>query len=329
MPDIIDVVGIGNAIVDVLAHCDDAFIARNALTKGAMTLIDTDRATSLYDAMGPAVEISGGSGANTTVGVASLGGKAAFIGKVGNDQLGGIFRHDIRAAGVQFDIAPAMSGTPTARSMILVTPDAERTMNTYLGACQELTPEDVEPHLIQRAKVTYMEGYLWDPPLAKQAFLKAARIAHDAGQEVSLTLSDAFCVGRYLTEFQDLVKNHVDILFANTSEIMALWQTEDWDEAVRLTREHCDLAALTRSEKGSVIVTADEVHEIPAWPVDRIVDLTGAGDLYASGFLYGYTHGRDFAACGRIASLAAGEVISHLGARPETPLAELVLQRLR
>ncbi len=329
MSEVIDVVGIGNAIVDVLAHCDDGFIERMGLNKGAMTLIDTDRATSLYDAMGPAVEISGGSGANTTVGVASLGGKAAFIGKVGNDQLGGIFRHDIRSAGVQFDIAPATSGTPTARSMILVTPDAERTMNTYLGACQELTPDDVDPHLIQRAKVTYMEGYLWDPPLAKQAFLKAARIAHDAGQEVSLTLSDAFCVGRYLTEFQDLVKNHVDILFANTSEILALWQTEDWDEAVRLTREHCDLAALTRSEKGSVIVTADEVHEIPAWPVDQIVDLTGAGDLYAAGFLYGYTHGRDFVACGRIASLAAGEVISHLGARPEIPLDELVLQRLR
>ncbi|MBL9034351.1 MAG: adenosine kinase [Rhodospirillaceae bacterium] len=329
MPDkVLDVVGIGNAIVDVIAHCDEDFIARMNLNKGAMTLIDTARANTLYDAMGPAVEISGGSGANTTVGVASLGGKAAFIGKVGNDQLGGIFRHDIRAVGVQFDIAPANSGTPTARSMILVTPDAERTMNTYLGACQELTPADVDPHLIQRAKVTYMEGYLWDPPLAKEAFLKAARIAHDAGQEVSLTLSDAFCVQRYLSEFQDLVKNHVDILFANTSEILALWQTEDWDEAVRLTRQHCDLAALTRSEKGSVIVTADEVHEIPAWPVDEIVDLTGAGDLYAAGFLYGYTHGRDFAACGRIASLAAGEVISHVGARPETPLAELVLQRL-
>jgi sugar/nucleoside kinase (ribokinase family) len=329
MPDkVLDVVGIGNAIVDVIAHCDEDFIARMNLNKGAMTLIDTARANALYDSMGPAVEISGGSGANTTVGVASLGGKAAFIGKVGNDQLGGIFRHDIRAVGVQFDIAPANSGTPTARSMILVTPDAERTMNTYLGACQELTPADVDPHLIQRAKVTYMEGYLWDPPLAKEAFLKAARIAHDAGQEVSLTLSDAFCVQRYLSEFQDLVKNHVDILFANTSEILALWQTEDWDEAVRLTRQHCDLAALTRSEKGSVIVTADEVHEIPAWPVDEIVDLTGAGDLYAAGFLYGYTHGRDFAACGRIASLAAGEVISHVGARPETPLAELVLQRL-
>ncbi|HNB27053.1 MAG TPA: adenosine kinase [Alphaproteobacteria bacterium] len=330
MPDkVIDVVGIGNAIVDVIAHCDEVFINRMNLNKGAMTLIDTARANTLYDAMGPAVEISGGSGANTTVGVASLGGKAAFIGKVGNDQLGGIFRHDIRAVGVQFDIPPANSGTPTARSMILVTPDAERTMNTYLGACQELTPADVDPHLIQRAKVTYMEGYLWDPPLAKEAFLKAARIAHDAGQEVSLTLSDSFCVQRYLAEFQDLVKNHVDILFANTSEILALWQTDDWDEAVRQTRQHCDLAALTRSEKGSVIVTADEVHEIPAWPVDKVVDLTGAGDLYAAGFLYGYTHGRDYAACGRIASLAAGEVISHVGARPETPLAELVLQRLR
>lgn len=329
MPDkVIDVVGIGNAIVDVISHCDEDFIASMSLNKGAMTLIDTDRATTLYDAMGPAVEISGGSGANTTVGVASLGGRAAFIGKVGNDQLGGIFRHDIRSAGVHFDIAPANSGTPTARSMILVTPDAERTMNTYLGACQELTPADVDPHLIQRAKVTYMEGYLWDPPLAKEAFLKAARIAHDAGQEVSLTLSDAFCVQRYLAEFQDLVKNHVDILFANTSEILALWQTEDWDEAVRQTRQHCDLAALTRSEKGSLIVTPEEVHEIAAWPVDRVVDLTGAGDLYAAGFLYGYTHGRDFAACGRIASLAAGEVISHLGARPEVPLAELVLQRL-
>ncbi len=326
---VIDVVGIGNAIVDVIAHCDEVFINRMDLNKGAMTLIDTARANALYDAMGPAVEISGGSGANTTVGVASLGGKAAFIGKVGNDQLGGIFRHDIRAVGVQFDIAPATSGTPTARSMILVTPDAERTMNTYLGACQELTPADVDPHLIQRAKVTYMEGYLWDPPLAKEAFLKAARIAHDAGQEVSLTLSDSFCVQRYLAEFQDLVKNHVDILFANTAEILALWQTDDWDEAVRQTRQHCDLAALTRSEKGSVIVTTDEVHEIPAWPVDKVVDLTGAGDLYAAGFLYGYTHGRDYAACGRIASLAAGEVISHVGARPETPLAELVLQRLR
>ena len=249
-------------------------------------------------------------------------------GKVGNDQLGGIFRHDVRAAGVQYDIAPAASSTPTARSMILVTPDAERTMNTYLGACHELTPADIDPHLIQRAKVTYMEGYLWDPPLAKEAFLKAARIAHDAGQEVALTLSDSFCVNRYLKEFQDLVMNHVDILFANIGEITALWETNDWNEAARVTQQHCDLAALTRSELGSVIVTPDEMIEIPAWPVDRVDDLTGAGDLFASGFLYGYTHGREFETCGRIAALSAGEVISHIGARPETPLAELLLSRL-
>jgi sugar/nucleoside kinase (ribokinase family) len=328
MSEVIDVVGIGNAIVDILAHCDDAFIDRMGLNKGAMTLIDAGRAEELYQAMGPAIEISGGCAANTVVGVASLGGKAAFIGKVGNDQLGGIFRHDVRSAGVHYDIAPATTTTPTARSMILVTPDAERTMNTHLGACHELTPDDIAPHLIQRARVTYLEGYLWDPPLAKEAFLKAARIAHDAGQEVALSLSDSFCVQRYLAEFQDLVRNHVDILFANIGEITALWETEDWHEAARITQQHCDLAALTRSELGSVIVTPDEMIEIPAWPVDHIVDLTGAGDLYASGFLYGYTHGRDFAACGRIASLAAGEIISHIGARPETPLAELVLSRL-
>jgi sugar/nucleoside kinase (ribokinase family) len=328
MSEVIDVVGIGNAIVDVLAHCDDDFVARMSLTKGSMTLIDAVRAEELYAAMGPAIEISGGCAANTAVGVASLGGKAAFIGKVGNDQLGGIFRHDVRAAGVRYDIPPATSTTPTARSMILVTPDAERTMNTYLGACQELTPDDIDPHLIQRAKVTYLEGYLWDPPAAKQAFLKAARIAHDAGQEVALSLSDSFCVNRYRKEFQDLVMNHVDILFANIGEITALWETSDWDEAARITQRHCDLAALTRSERGSVIVTPEEMIEIPAWPVDRIVDLTGAGDLYASGFLYGYTHGRDFETCGRIAALAAGEVISHIGARPETPLAELLLSRL-
>jgi sugar/nucleoside kinase (ribokinase family) len=328
MSEVIDVVGIGNAIVDVLAHCDDGFIERMRLTKGAMTLIGTERAEELYAAMGPAIEISGGSAANTTVGVASLGGKAAFIGKVGNDQLGGIFRHDVRAAGVHYDIPPAGSSTPTARSMILVTPDAERTMNTYLGACHELTPADIDPHLIQRARVTYMEGYLWDPPLAKEAFLKAARIAHEAGQEVALSLSDSFCVTRYRKEFQDLVMNHVDILFANVAEITALWETSDWNEAARITQQHCDLAALTRSELGSVIVTPDEMIAIEAWPVDRVIDLTGAGDLYASGFLYGYTHGRDFETCGRIASLAAGEVISHIGARPETPLSELLLSRL-
>lgn len=323
-----DVCGIGNAIVDVLSHCELDFIETMRLNKGTMTLIDAARAEELYAAMGPAVEASGGSAGNTIAGLASLGGRGAYIGKVGNDQLGGIFRHDIRAAGVHFETQSATSATPTARCMIFVTPDAERTMNTYLGACVELTPEDVDPHVVTRSKVTYLEGYLWDPPLAKQAFLKAANLAHGAGREISLSLSDPFCVQRYLTEFQDLVTNHVDILFANEHEITALWETTDFDEAVRITREHCSLAAITRSAKGSLIVAGPQFVEVPAWPVARVVDVTGAGDLYAAGFLYGYTQGRDHADSGRIAALAASEVISHFGARPETPLAELLLQQV-
>ncbi len=323
-----DVCGIGNAIVDVLSHCDLDFIDRMKLNKGTMTLIDTARAEELYNAMGPAVEVSGGSCGNTIAGLASLGGKGAYIGKVGNDQLGGIFRHDMRSSGVHFETASATSATPTARSMIFVTPDAERTMNTYLGACVELTPDDVDEKVVSHAKVTYLEGYLWDPPLAKQAFLKAANIAHGAGQEISLSLSDPFCVQRYLKEFQDLVRNHVDILFANEHEITALWETQDFDEAVRLTRENCSLAAITRSAKGSVIVSGQEAIAVPAWPVDKVVDVTGAGDLFAAGFLYGYTQGRPHADSARIAALAAAEVISHFGARPETPLAELMLQHV-
>ena len=323
-----DVCGIGNAIVDVLAHCDDAFIEQMSLAKGAMTLIDTARANELYAAMGPAVEVSGGAAANTIAGLSSLGGRGAYIGKVGNDQLGGIFRHDIRGAGVYFETPSVASTTPTARSMIFVTPDAERTMNTYLGACVELTPEDVDPEVIRHAKVTYLEGYLWDPPLAKQAFLKAADIAHQAGHLVSLSLSDSFCVKRYLREFQELVRDHIDILFGNQAEVMALWETENYDQAVAMTREACDLAALTRSEKGSLIVTPETVVQIPAWPVGKVVDLTGAGDLYAAGFLFGHTQGRDHATCGRIASLCAGEIISHFGARPEVPLTELLLQNV-
>jgi sugar/nucleoside kinase (ribokinase family) len=323
-----DVCGIGNAIVDVFSHCEEEFLTKMSLTKGAMMLVDPKRSGELYDAMGPAVEVSGGAAANTIAGLASLGGKGAYIGKVGNDQLGGIFRHDIRAAGVHFETASVTSDTPTARSMIFVTPDAERTMNTYLGACVELTPDDVDPEVIQHSKVTYLEGYLWDPPLAKQAFLKAADLAHSAGKQIALTLSDSFCVIRYLKEFQDLVRDHVDILFANEGEIKALWETENYEEAVQITRGACDLAALTRSEKGSLIVTPETVVEVPAWPVPRIVDLTGAGDLFAAGFLYGYTQGRNHADCGRIGALAAGEVISHYGARPETPLSELLLQNV-
>lgn len=323
-----DVCGIGNAIVDVLAYCDENFLAEMSLVKSAMTLIDVSRADQLYQAMGPAVEASGGSAANTIAGIASLGGKAAYIGKLGNDQLGGIFRHDIRATGVHFETPSTSSTTPTARCMVFVTPDAERTMQTYLGACVELTPDDVDAEIIQHSQITYLEGYLWDPPLAKQAFLKAADLAHQAGHQIALTLSDPFCVGRYRQEFQDLVRNHVDILFGNEAEIKSLWETDDYAAAVATTREVCSLAALTRSEKGSLIVTPETTVEIPAWPVSKVVDLTGAGDLYAAGFLYGYTQGRDHATCGRIASLCAGEIISHFGARPEVPLTELLLQNV-
>ncbi len=321
----IDVVAIGNAIVDVLSHAEDAFLDANGLDKGIMSLVDAERAEKLYGAMGPAVEISGGAAANTAAGVASLGGRAGFIGKVSNDQLGGIFRHDIRAAGVRFESSPSLSGVSTARCLIFVTPDAQRTMNTYLGACLELGPADIDADLVGHAQVTYLEGYLWDPPLAKEAFRKAADIAHQAGRKVSLSLSDPFCVERHRAEFVELVKNRVDILFANEHEICSLWQVTDFDAALRMTRDHCEVAALTRSEKGSVVLSGGEVHAVEAAKVARLVDTTGAGDLYAAGFLYGLTSGRGLPECGRIASLAAAEAISHYGARPETPLTELVL----
>jgi sugar/nucleoside kinase (ribokinase family) len=320
----LDVVGIGNAIVDVLAHADERFLATHKLNKGAMTLIDAERAEQLYSVMGPGIECSGGSAGNTMAGIASLGGKGAYIGKVRDDQLGQVFRHDIRAMGVAFDTPAATSGPPTARCLILVTPDAQRTMNTYLGACVDLGPEDIDPMLIGGAQVTYLEGYLWDPPRAKEAFLKAASLAHAAGRKVSLSLSDPFCVGRHRQEFRDLVKNHVDILFANEAEILSLYQVTEIDQAVAAVRADCELTALTRSEQGSLIIDGKSVHEVAAAPVVRVIDTTGAGDLYASGFLYGYTRRRPAAECGRLGSLAAAEVISHFGARPETPLRNLI-----
>ncbi|MEE8506168.1 MAG: adenosine kinase [Kiloniellales bacterium] len=319
----IDVLGIGNAIVDVLTHAEDSFLAAQGLAKGAMTLIDGRRAEELYSLMGPGVEVSGGSAANTLVGVASLGGRGAFIGKVRNDQLGGIFRHDIRAAGVTFDTPAATDGPPTARCLIFVTPDAQRTMGTYLGASVELGPEDVDASVIRAAKVTYLEGYLWDAPAAKEAFLDAALVAHAAEKKVALSLSDPFCVERHRESFVELIGGHVDLLFANEVEICSLFQVENFDEALQMTRDHCEVAALTRSEKGSVILSDSEVHVVDAAPVARVVDTTGAGDLYAAGFLYGYTQGRNLYDCGRIGAAAAAEVISHFGARPETPLAEL------
>ena len=324
-----DVVGIGNAIVDILSHADEGFLAAHGLSKGTMTLIDAERASVLYRAMGPAVESSGGSAANTIAGLASLGGKGAFIGKVNNDQFGGVFRHDIRSSGVAYETAGSEEGPPTARCLIFVTGDAQRTMQTYLGACLELGPADVDVELISHAKVTYLEGYLWDPPRAKEAFLKAAKTARKAGRKVALTLSDPFCVDRHRKEFQDLVRNHVDILFANEQEICSLWQVGNFDDALHATRGTCEVAALTRSAKGSLIVSGEDVHVVDARAVEHVVDTTGAGDLFAAGFLYGYTTGKNLYDCGRIGSIAAAEVISHFGARPQTPLAELLLAELR
>lgn len=323
-----DVVGIGNAIVDVVAHAEEAFLAGEALAKGAMTLIDAARAEALYAKMGPGVEVSGGSAANTLTGLASLGGRGAFIGKVCDDQLGAIFRHDIRAAGVAFETAPINPGPPTARCLIFVTPDAQRTMATLLGACTELGPEDVDEELVAAAKVTYLEGYLWDPPRAKEAFLKAARVAHAAGREVALSLSDPFCVERHRAEFRDLVAGHIDILFANEMEVRSLYEADSFAAALAAARRDCALAALTRSEKGAVIVAGEAAHEVGAAPVAEVVDTTGAGDLYAGGFLAGYTGGRSPADCGRMGALAAAEVIGHFGARPEAPLADLVARSL-
>ncbi len=316
-----DVVGIGNAIVDVLTQADDALVEAQGLPKGSMTLIDGQRAENLYAQMGPAREISGGSAANTLAGVAALGGRAAFIGKVRNDQLGGIFRHDIRAAGVHFETPPATSGPPSGRCLIFVTPDAQRTMATFLGAATELGPDAVDPEVIAAAKVTYMEGYLFDPPAAKEAFVRAAEIARGAGRKVSLTLSDPFCVERHRNAFRDLVEHHVDILFANEHEICALYEVSDFDAALQAVRHHCEVAALTRSERGSVVLAGDEIHVVDAAPLDRLVDTTGAGDLYAAGFLFGYTRGDSLYDCGRIGAIAAAEVISHFGARPEVDLA--------
>jgi sugar/nucleoside kinase (ribokinase family) len=319
----IDVLTIGNAIVDVLARVDDQFIARNKLTKASMRLIDEPEAHRLYDLIGPSVIISGGSAANTAAGIASLGGRASFIGKVRDDQLGHFFTHDIRAAGVSFDVGVSNSGPATAQSFILVTPDGERTMNTYLGACVTLTPEDVDRFTVEEAEITYLEGYLWDPPAAKNAFLKAARLARGAGRKVALTLSDSFCVERHRQSFRELIIRDIDILFANEKELKSLYETRTFDEALQLVRDDAEMAILTRSEAGSIVVKQDEFHVVEAQKVERVVDATGAGDLYASGFLHGLTRGRALAECARLGSLAAAEVISHLGARPQTSLAEL------
>ncbi len=320
----LDVVGIGNAIVDVLVHADDAFLDAHGLAKGAMALIDAEQAASLYADMGPGVEVSGGSAANTLAGLAALGGAGAFVGMVCDDQLGQVFAHDIRAAGVAFDTPPAADGPPTARCLIVVTPDAQRTMSTYLGACVELGPGDVDEACVAAARITYLEGYLWDPPAAKEAFRKAMSIAHEAGRKVALSLSDPFCVERHRKDFRDLVDGHIDLLFANEVEICSLYEVAMFDEALQQVHGRCDLAVLTRSEKGSVVLSGDEMHVADAHPVEKVVDTTGAGDLFAAGFLHGYTRGKALYDCARIGAIAAAEIISHFGARPEAPLGQLV-----
>ncbi len=319
-----DILGIGNAIVDVVARADEAFLSRHAMHKGAMILVDAETAEGIYGAMPPGAESSGGSAANTCAVAAALGARVAYLGKVADDQLGGVFRHDMRAIGVHFPSVPLIGGAPTARCLILVTPDGQRTMNTFLGACVTLDPSDVDEALVASAAVTYLEGYLFDPPAAQAAFRRAAAAAHAAGRQVALTLSDAFCVNRHRTAFLDLVANHVDILFANEAEITSLYEQNSFEAAAEAARSDVALAALTRSEAGSVIVRGAETVEIPASPT-RVVDTTGAGDAYAAGFLAGLTSGKSLPVCGRLGSLAAAEIISHYGARPEADLKALAV----
>ncbi len=314
-----DILGIGNAIVDVVARADDAFLSRHDMHKGAMALIDAAQAEKLYAAMPPGIESSGGSAANTCAVAAMLGARVAYLGKVAEDQLGTVFRHDITAAGVHFPSAAANGGAPTARCLILVTHEGQRTMNTYLGACVGFGPEDVDAALVADAAVTYLEGYLFDPPRAQAAFRAAASAAHAAGRQVALSLSDAFCVHRHRDAFRDLVRNDVDILFANEAEICALYEVNTLPEAAEAARGDVALAALTRSEAGSVILRGDKTWPIAARPAE-VVDTTGAGDAYAAGFLAAYTQGRDMVACGNLASLAAAAVIGQYGARPQEDL---------
>ncbi|HUI47885.1 MAG TPA: adenosine kinase [Acidimicrobiia bacterium] len=317
-----DVLTLGNALVDVLVYADDDFVDRTGVEPGAMTMVDAARSDEIYAEMGPAVEVSGGSAANTAAGIASFGGKAAYIGRVADDTFGKVFAHDLRSVGVHFDTPLAVGGAPTGRCLVIVTPDAQRTMCTFLGAGAELDESYVDDALVESAAVTYLEGYIWDPPPAKDAVRRAAAVAHRADQRVALTLSDPFCVERHRQEFRELIEGHIDILFANEHEITMLYEVDTFDQALHHVRGHCEIAALTRGPHGSVVVAGDDVHVIDAYPA-RVVDTTGAGDLYAAGFLYGFTHGFGLAKCGQLASLGAAEVISHLGARPAKELSEL------
>lgn len=324
----LDVVGIGNAIVDVLVQADDAFLENHGLTKGTMALVDGDQADQLYASAGPGLETSGGSAANTMAGIAQLGGRAGFIGRVRNDQLGAIFAHDIRAVGARYETPAASSGASTARCLILVTPDAQRTMCTYLGASVGLDPADLDLEMVAQAEVLYLEGYLWDSDGAKQAFIAAAEVARAHGGKVALSLSDAFCVQRHRESFQELVDGHVDVLFANEMEITALYKSNSFEEALDQVRGRCGLAALTRSELGSLVLCGDETITIPPYSLGPLVDTTGAGDLYAAGFLFGLTRGEGLERCGHLGSLCAGSVVTQLGPRPQASLPGLLAQHL-
>lgn len=323
----LDLIGIGNAIVDVLTQTEESFIQANQINKGSMTLVEESQAEELYAKMGPAIEISGGSAANTIAAFASMGGCCGFIGKVADDQLGHVFRHDIQAAGAIYNTAPLTDGLPTARCMIMVTPDAERTMCTFLGASVWITPGDIKRDFIQSAKAIYLEGYLFDKPQAKKAFMKAAELARESGTKVVLSLSDPFCVLRHREEFLDLIENHVDILFANEEELKILFQTKALDEAVLEIKNKCEFAVITRGAEGALIIQGEERHDIPAEKVEDVVDTTGAGDLFAAGFLFGYTRGEDMKTCGRYGSIAAAAVIQHMGARPQEKLSGLMDQK--
>jgi sugar/nucleoside kinase (ribokinase family) len=319
----LDVLGLGNAIVDVVCEADERMLERLELAKGTMTLVDEARMAELYGGIGPAVEMSGGSCANTMAALASLGARAAYVGKVQRDQLGEVFGHDIRAAGVAFATPPLVGGPATARCLVLVTPDAQRTMATYLGACVELGPADVDEAAVAGARIVYLEGYLWDRPDAKEACLKAAALAHRHGRQVALTLSDPFCVARWRDEFADLIARHADIVIANEVEFCSLYGANSFDEVIDVVRGQARIAALTRGADGSVIVSGDQTHVLAAAPIERLVDTTGAGDLYAAGFLYGLTHDLPLPACGRLATLSAAHILGHYGARAAAPLKPL------
>ena len=322
-----DVLAIGNAIVDIIAKCEDDFLAEHDIAKGGMTLIDMARAEQLYSDMGPAIETSGGSAGNTAAGIASFGGKVAYIGKLADDHLGKIFRHDIKAIGVDYNTPALDQGEMTARSMILVTPDGERSMNTYLGACAKLSAKDIDPEIVAQSKITYFEGYLWDPEEAKAAIREAARIAHENERLVAMTLSDAFCVDRYRDEFLELMRSGtVDICFANEGELKSLYQTSDLTTGMNAIREDCNLSAITLGAGGSMIVTREKTGQIDAQPIDELVDTTGAGDLYAAGFLFGLTNGKELGECAILGGIAASEVIQHIGPRPQVSLKELAEQ---